>query len=218
MWHEHVRARRVAAPGRSWYHGDMGQAARRRATYEDLLQVPDTKVAEIIDGELHVSPRPAGPHTYATSGLAGDLVAPFQRGRGGPGGWLIVFEPELHLGEHVLVPDLAGWRKERLPVYPADPWVELAPDWICEALSDSTARIDRIRKMPIYARHGVEWAWLLDPVQQTLEVFRPHEQHWLVVGTFEGAVEVRAEPFDAVPLDLGPLWDRGAAPEPGATE
>ena len=196
----------------------MAQPAVRVATYDDLLEVPDTKVAEIIDGELYVFPRPAGPHTFAASGLGGDLFSPFQRGRGGPGGWWIVDEPELHLGRHVLVPDLAGWRRERLLVYPEGPWLELPPDWICEVLSDATKRVDRIRKMPIYAEFGVEWAWLLDPVEQTLEVFRRQERHWLGVGSYEGPLEVRAEPFDAVSLDLGLLWDRGqpAEEEPAA--
>jgi len=193
----------------------MAQPGRgaRRATYEDLLEVPDTKVAEIIDGQLIVSPRPAGAQTHARSTLGMGLGGPFQLGWGGPGGWWIVDEPELHLGKHVLVPDLAGRRREHMPVYPDDAWVELPPDWVCEVLSTSTAGIDRIRKMPIYAEHRVAWAWLIDPVQETLEVFRRQEGHWLMGDALWGACEVQAEPFAEVPFDLGLLWDRGAAPE-----
>ncbi|HBW47135.1 TPA: hypothetical protein DEF17_04295, partial [bacterium] len=125
----------------------MSLPERQSATYEDLLKVPDTKIAEIIDGELIVSPRPGIPHAIVASGLGGDLGPPFQRGRGGPGGWWILFEPELHLGYHILVPDLAGWRRERMPVVPADAFVTLPPDWICEVVSESSRRIDRIRKL-----------------------------------------------------------------------
>ncbi len=187
------------------------------ATYDDLMQVPDTMVAEIIDGELFAFPRPAGPHTHAASVLGMDLGPPFARGRGGPGGWWIVFEPELHLGEHVLVPDLAGWRRERLPVYPEEVGVTLPPDWICEVLSDSTLRIDRIRKLPIYAEHGVAHAWLVDPVRETFEVLRlhPEQGRWLLAGAWEGRCMVQAEPFDAIELDLGALWDRGQPREEG---
>ncbi len=191
----------------------MGQPARRRATYEDLLQVPDTKIAEIIDGELYVFPRPAVPHAHAASGLGMDLGSPFQRGRGGPGGWWILFEPELHLGRHVLVPDLAGWRRERMPAMPDVVGMTLPPDWVCEVLSDSTRGVDRVRKLPIYAEHGVTHAWLVDPIATTLEVYRLEGGRWFLSGAFEGDVEVRAEPFDAVALDLAVLWDRGEETE-----
>lgn len=173
------------------------------------MNVPDTRIAEIISGELIVTPRPSGPHTISASGLGGDLVPPFQRGRGGPGGWWIMDEPELHLDKHVLVPDLAGWRRERMPVYPADPFITLPPDWVCEVVSDSTCRIDRIRKLPIYAEFEIGHAWLVDPEKETLEVYRLERGHWLLVGTYEGDTEVRAEPFDAISLGLGALWDRG---------
>ncbi|MEK8023949.1 MAG: Uma2 family endonuclease [Candidatus Hydrogenedentota bacterium] len=192
-------------------------ANRYDATYEDLKRVPDTKIAEIIGGELIVSPRPAGPHAISASGMGMELGPPFRMGRGGPGGWWIIDEPELHLGEHVLVPDLAGWRRERLPVYPAEPFVTLSPDWICEVLSESTCRVDRIRKLPIYAEHEVRHAWLVDPIEETLEVYRLEGRHWLLVGTHEGDAEVRAEPFDAIALQLSVLWDRGE-PRPAQAE
>lgn len=194
----------------------MVEPAVRRARYEDLEGLPDTVIGEIVDGELVVSPRPGGPHSRAASGLTGDLFGPYDRGRGGPGGWWIVAEPELHLGGHVLVPDLAGWRRERMPAYPREAAVTVAPDWICEVLSKSTAGLDRIRKLPIYAAECVAHAWLVDPEQRTLEVFRREAGLWSFVAGFGDDEEVRAEPFDAVPLHLGALWDLGEEPEAGS--
>jgi len=187
----------------------MRDPARRRATYEDLLQVPNHLVAEIVDGELIASPRPAGPHTRAASALGMEIGGPFDRGRGGPGGWWILYEPELHFADDIVVPDLAGWRRERMPVYPDGPFVTLAPDWVCEMLSDSTRRLDRVRKMPIYAREGVPWVWTGDPLAETLEVFRLQAGAWVLASSHVGSEDVRAEPFEAVPLALGALWDRG---------
>jgi Uma2 family endonuclease len=178
----------------------------KRATYEDVLNAPENKVAEILDGELFLSPRPASPHAVASSRLGFDLGGPFDRGRGGPGGWWILYEPELHLGEDVLVPDVAGWRRERMASIPPVPYFTLPPDWVCEVLSPSTERIDRAKKLRIYAGAGVAHAWLVDPLQRTLEVLRLHEGAWTIVSVFEGSERVRAEPFDAVELDLGGLW------------
>lgn len=180
--------------------------ARRKATYDDLLRVPEHLVAEIVDGELYTSPRPAARHAYASSGLGVDLTAPFARGRGGPGGWWILDEPELHLAEDVLVPDLAGWRWERMPSIPDVVAFELAPDWVCEVLSPSSARLDRIKKMAAYARHGVGHAWLVDPIAKTLEVYRLQDGLWLRIGAHEGDERVRAEPFEAVELEIGAWW------------
>ena len=182
--------------------------ARRRATYDDLLQVPDTLVAEIVDGELVTTPRPAFPHAWAVSVIGQDL-GPFNRrlgGPGGPGGWWILFEPELHLGADVLVPDLAGWRRERMPVLENVPYCELAPDWVCEVVSPTTARLDRARKMPIYGREQVGYLWLVDPLMRTLEVYRLEGQRWVVVSTHGGIEGVRAEPFEAIELDISRWW------------
>ena len=185
------------------------QGPKRRATYEDLMQVPDTKVAEIIDGELIVSPRPASPHAYAASVLGGDLTGPFNAPPGvppRPGGWWILLEPELHVGDDVLVPDWAGWRRDRLPVLENVPFFTLAPDWICEIVSPSTGRIDRSRKMRHYARDGVAHLWLVDPLLQTLEVYRLDGERWVVAATHAGDEVVRAEPFEAVQMSLGRWW------------
>lgn len=180
--------------------------ARRKATYEDLLRVPDHLVAEIVDGELHTSPRPAARHANAASSVTADLHGAFQRGRGGPGGWWILIEPELHLAADVLVPDLAGWRRDRMPAIPDVAAFDLAPDWVCEVLSPATARLDRIKKLPIYARHGVGHAWLIDPLAKTLEVYRLQDGLWLRIGAHEGDDRVRAEPFDAVEIEIGAWW------------
>ena len=181
-------------------------AAARPATYEDLCQVPDHKVAEILDGELVVSPRPALRHAHASSWLGVILGPPFGRGSGEPGGWLILDEPELHLGDDILVPDLAGWRRERLPFVPDAAYLTLAPDWACEVLSPSTERIDRSRKMRIYAREGVRHLWLLDPLVRTLEALRLEDGRWVVLATHSDSDIVRVEPFDAIEIALNTLW------------
>jgi len=179
----------------------------RPASYEDILRLADNLVGEIVDGDLVVSPRPAARHALASSAIGGEITGPFQRGRGGPGGWVILDEPELHLDAQVLVPDLAGWRRARMPTCPDVAWFSLAPDWVCEVLSPSTALLDRTRKQDIYREHGVAWLWFVDPAAQTIEVLNRGEQGWMVAGTFGGAGEARVPPFDAVALDIGALWD-----------
>jgi Uma2 family endonuclease len=180
----------------------MGDAARRRATYEDLLAAPEGMVAELIDGILITNPRPAASHAVAASVLGMEIGSPFSRGRGGPGGWVILHEPELHLHGDVVVPDLAGWRRERMPQVPDAAAFELAPDWVCE----STAAVDRAKKMPIYAREGVGHLWLVDPQVQTLEAYRRLERQWLSLGTWSDGGDVRIEPFEAVAWPLAALW------------
>jgi Uma2 family endonuclease len=184
----------------------MADVAKKLATYDDVLSAPPHMVAEIVDGELVLSPRPALRHGATASTLGEELGPPFKRGRGGPGGWIIVDEPELHLASDVLVPDLAGWRRERMTVLPDAPFLTLAPDWVCEVLSPGSARFDRKKKMPIYAGAGVSNAWLVDPIERTLEVFRLADGLWSLLATFSDDERVRAEPFDAIELDLALLW------------
>ena len=192
-------------------------AARRRATYEDLCQIPDHNVAEILDGELVVTPRPALRHARASSGLGGYLWGPFQTGRGGPGGWWILDEPELHLADDIVVPDLAGWRRERLQAIPDAAYMTLAPDWVCEVISPATERMDRSRKMRIFAREGVPHLWLLDPLVRTLEVLRLESARWVLLGTHSDTDIARAEPFEAIEIDLTALWpDPPAESPPGS--
>jgi len=197
----------------------MGHPAERpRATYADLEAVPEHQVAEIIDGHLHVFPRPAPAHASTSSTLGMKLGAPFQLGDRGPGGWRIVDEPELHFGpaddRDVVVPDLAGWRLSRLPKLPSTAYFTIVPDWVCEVLSPSTEKVDRIEKMPLYAREGVRHAWLIHPLLRTLEVFSLNaEGFWVAMGAYEGSALVRA--FDAIELDLSVLWAEIEEPSPG---
>ena len=176
------------------------------ATYQDVLDAPPHLVAEILNGTLHTHPRPAMRHALASSGLHTDLSSAFQFGRGGPGGWWIIFEPELHLGQDILVPDLAGWRRERMPDYPDTAYVTLAPDWALEVLSDSTRRHDLHGKRPIYAREGVAHLWLVDPVNRTLEALELHKGQWLLIGSAKDHEPVSIRPFDAITFSLGDLW------------
>jgi Uma2 family endonuclease len=182
--------------------------SKRRATYEDLESVPPNRVGEIVEGELYVSPRPASPHGRATSRLGMLLGGPFDLGEGGPGGWLIVDEPELHLGNDALVPDLAGWRRERMPEMPHTAAFTLAPDWVCEVLSPSTVVLDREKKMKAYAREGVRHLWLVDPLQRTLESYQLEGWRWNPRGLWSGEDTVHAEPFSVFPLKLATLWAR----------
>ena len=177
---------------------------KKRATYDDLRNVPDHFVAEMFDGDLYVSPRPALPHANAASGLLSKIRSSFHRNS--PGGWVILVEPELHFGNDVLVPDLAGWRRTRMPRVPAEAYLTLAPDWICEVLSTSTEAIDRGKKLRIYARESVAHAWLVDPLAHTLEVVCLAAGRWSQLGRYEGQARIRAAPFDAIELELGALW------------
>jgi Uma2 family endonuclease len=186
----------------------MAEPAQRRATYEDLLAVPDHLVAELIDGVLHSQARPAAIHAAAASVLGGELSGPFHRGRGGPGGWVSLDEPELHLGADVLVPDIAGWRRERMPEIPDAAAFELAPDWVCEVLSPSTEALDRAQKVPLYARQGVSHVWLLNPRGRTLEVLALDGAGYRIANVFAGDASVRVAPFDAIELELAALWAR----------
>ena len=176
--------------------------------YEQLEALPPGVVGEILNGRLHTQPRPTGRHAYAASALGAELFLPFSKGRGGQGGWWIINAPELHflIDEEVDVPDIAGWRRERMPSVPEGHRFTLVPDWVCEVLSPSTERKDRQIKMPIYARFGVAFAWLLDPRQRTLETYALQDGTWRETGRFAEDDQVRAAPFDAVAIALGDLW------------
>jgi Uma2 family endonuclease len=179
---------------------------RRPATYQDVLDAPPNMVAELINGALHLQPRPASRHARASFRMAGRLDDPFQGGVGGPGGWHLTIEPELHLGPDVLVPDLAGWRRERLGAYPDAPAFELAPDWVCELLSPSTRRLDLTEKRDLYGRNGVGHLWLVDPSERTLEAFELRVGAWVLIAALKDDDEVRVAPFDAIGFPLSALW------------
>ncbi len=184
----------------------MSELAKKKATYDDLYSVPENMIGEIINGELVVTPRPSRKHVFTTTALGNELGPPYQFRRGGPGGWVILIEPEIGLGEHIIVPDLAGWKEERYPDEEPHNWISVAPDWICEVLSPGTRRRDRMEKMPIYAQYAVPHLWLVDPVDETLEVFRLKEGEWVVAGLFAENAKVRAEPFTEIEINLSDLW------------
>ena len=178
----------------------------RKATYRDVLDAPPHLVAEIVRGVLHTHPRPAIRHAIVGSSLGMAIGTPFQWGQGGPGGWWIVDEPELHFGEDVLVPDLGGWRRKRLPEPPDEAYFTLAPDWVCEILSPSTRKFDLEEKRPVYAREGVGHLWLVDPSARALEAFALGDDGWTPAGAAREDEPVSLQPFEAVAFPLGALW------------
>jgi Uma2 family endonuclease len=185
----------------------LSDPARQPATYEDLLALPNHVVGQLIAGELIVTPRPSRRHSKAAAALSGELIPPFDFGRGGPGGWVILLEPEVRLGEHVVVPDLAGWRRERFPVSEEHNWISEVPDWVCEILSPNTVRVDRITKMPLYGEHGVRHVWIVDPISRTLEVFGLQPSGaWLTLALHAEDETVRAEPFREAEIKLSNFW------------
>jgi Uma2 family endonuclease len=182
------------------------ESEKKRATYQDVLDAPEHMVAEVIGGELFLSPRPGGPATSVASKIAAVLIPPFNDQHGGPGGWIILLEPELHLGEEVLVPDLAGWRIERMPAVPEGAAFTVTPDWVCEVMSPRSETMDRLDKMPLYASLGIRHAWLVSPRRFSLEAFRLHDGMWLAIANHRGNVIARVEPFGAVEIDLARFW------------
>ena len=196
-----------------------GDPIPKRATYEDVLHAPEHMTAEVLDGVLYLMPRPRRSHLRAASGLGSFLFGAFHIGAAGPGGWTILFEPELHLGPEpdILVPDLGGWRAGRLVDREDEdePFIRVVPDWVCEILSPSTTRKDRMKKMPIYAREEVGHVWLVDPREKTVEVFRHHGDGYTLVGTYGGDDTVRAEPFDAAEIPPAYLWGKDPSPPSG---
>ena len=184
----------------------MNGPAKKLATYEDLYNIPENTIGEIINGELVVTPRPAPRHMNVVTILGEEIGPPYRRGRGGPGGWIFFVETEIQLGENTVVPDLAGWRKERFPTELEYNWIPVAPDWVCEVLSPGTFRNDKVRKMPIYARHGVGYIWLIDPIAMTMDAFRLESGRWSLLASFAENDKVRVEPFPEAEIDLGDLW------------
>jgi Uma2 family endonuclease len=180
------------------------------ATYADLEALPERYVGEIIAGTLYAQARPAYPHGNAALAIGASLRVACGRRRGidggQPDGWWFLPEPELHFGLDVLVPDIAGWRRERMPEIPDVPWTDLAPDWLCEVASPSTEQLDRGPKLQIYHRAGVSHVWLVEPLARRIEVLRRSAEGWLLVATHLGEAEAGIEPFAAVPLLLAELW------------
>lgn len=178
----------------------------RLPTYADIEALPANMVGQIIRGVLYAHPRPVPRHAMAAGQTLVELGGPFDRGRGGPGGWIILPEPELHLGPHVVVPDIAGWRRERLTPFPDTAAISTPPDWICEVLSPSTVRLDRTDKLAVYAEFGVAHAWYIDPNARTLEVLALEGGRWVLVATAKDAETVAAPPFEVHRFPLDVLW------------
>jgi len=184
-----------------------GDPAKRAAAYENLCELPDNVVGEIVNGEIVATPRPSYRHGRAATVIAGKVGGPFDLGEGGPGGWWILVEPEIHLADHVLVPDLAGWRREKMPSIPEENWTDIPPDWVCEVISPNTARLDRVYKMPIYAAFRVPFIWMVDPANRTLDVFQLDSSgKWSLLASFAEDDKVRAEPFQEIEIALHNLW------------
>jgi len=184
-------------------------ASRRNATYDGVRNAPEHMVAEILEGELFLTPRPSSPHANAATVLGGELNGAFHRPLGdpkGPGGWWILFEPELHFAPDVVVPDLAGWRRDRVPVLPNTAAFTTPPDWVCEVVSPETAARDRGRKLRVYAREGIPHLWMVEPLHRTLEVYQLEPGHWVVASAHGGDDPVRAVPFDALELEMARWW------------
>ena len=187
---------------------------RKRATYQDVLDAPEDVVAEIVNGELVLSPRPDNSACVLVSSFLGEIGTRFGREEGN---WIVIYAPEVHLDDDILVPDIAAWRRERLPAVPDAAFISVAPDSVCEALSPKTRRLDRVKKLPRYATHGVAFAWLVDPKPRTLEAFRLVDGAWsLVAAHDDDDGRVRVPPFDAIELDLPALWTD--VPVPSANE
>ena len=186
----------------------MSEPAPRRASYQDALDSPPGVVAEVLDGVLYQSPRPALPHAAAASAVGEELGPPFKRGRGGPGGWIILYKPEVHLGADILVPDVGGWRRETLPTLPETAYLSVAPDWACEVASPSTRALDRGAKLQVYQREGVSHVWLIEPLDRLLEVLRLDGESYRIIQRATGDNPLRLKPFDAIEFDLAALWAR----------
>ncbi|MBN9070767.1 MAG: Uma2 family endonuclease [Rhizobiales bacterium] len=184
----------------------FGETPKQAATYADIEAAPENVIAEILDGELVTQPRPSPRHSAAASVLGAVLTGPYQNALDGPGGWIFFFETEVKFVDDLLVPDIAGWRRERLPGYPEKNYFTIRPDWVCEILSGSTERRDRTVKTRIYANAGVPYLWLLDPRAQILETFELAGGRWAKSGAWSAGEIVRVPPFDVVSFSLADLW------------
>lgn len=191
----------------------MAETARKAHGWQDILAAPEGVKAEVLAGELHTAPRPHPRHGAAQAVLSAEITGPFQIGRGGPGGWWILIEPDVAFGPHdIVAPDLVGWRRQRLPAFPDEQPITARPDWICEVLSPRTARRDRTAKSDLYLRHEVPHYWLVDPEARTLEVYELDNDRWLRLGAWSEDDTAAIPPFEAVEITLSTLFPPEASP------
>jgi Uma2 family endonuclease len=185
----------------------MSNVARRLATYADLLALPPHVSAELIDGQIVVAPSPTPLHQSTVGSVYAELRTPFERGRGGPGGWWLIPDVDVAFGNNdVLRPDISGWRRERVPSFPTERPVGATPDWVCEGLSPGSAARDQGDKLSIYQRAGIAWYWIVDPLNRTLNVYRLASEGYVLHTSVADSGVARLSPFEAVELDLSSLF------------
>ena len=180
----------------------MPETIDKPATYADIEALPPNVVGEILFGRLVTHPRPTRRHGGAASILGVLLGGPYQLGVGGPGGWIFVDEPELHLGDDIVVPDIAGWRVERVTEPAEQAHFEVPPDWVCELMSPRTEAHDRGEKRRIYASNGVAHLWYFDPRVPLMEIFERQDMNWLLLDTIKEDGEINAPPFPELTFAL----------------
>ena len=191
----------------------MADPAARLSTYDDLLALPAGERAELLSGSLAVLPAPMPRHAKPQGALRRFIGGAFDDddGFGGPGGWWIFVEVDARLGEHVVRPDLSGWRRERLIMPDVRP-IEIVPDWICEITSPTNEAHDRVTKRRLYAAHGVQHYWIVDPAARTLEALSLESGRWVDAGSFDEHALARVAPFEAVDVPVGRLFLPRTAP------
>ena len=188
----------------------MTTAERQRptTTVDEWLREPAEKRYELIDGDLIEKAAPDFSHGSAQAGLIAHLHPWFHQRDGGdrPGGWWIASEVDVVLDDNGFRPDIAGWRRERVPEMPKTRPVRVRPDWICEIVSESNATTDTIKKLRRYHQAGVPHYWLLDPATRTLAVYRHAAEGYQSVLVAEAGETARAEPFEAIELRIAALF------------
>ncbi len=199
----------------------MTEPARKVYTYEDILALDEKLHAELLDGMIYIDGVPLGsvvptvgmapaqlPRHAKSQRVLGKIIGgPFDddHGDGGPGGWWIFIEVDVLLASGTVRPDLSGWRRERLPQPDVRP-IATRPDWVCEIISPTSIRQDRVAKRRAYAKAGIPHYWIVDPDARTLEALELQSDRWLEVGTWSEGDVARIAPFEPVEVPVGRLF------------